>query len=198
MYSKFINELKVIDMNNYEEKTIERKEMYNGLIFRIEQHVVELPNKKTSLRDILIHNGAVCVLATIDDHLVLVRQYRKAAEKHLLEIPAGKLDHKGEEPLDAMKRELEEETGYQAQEWIELGSYYSSPGYCGEKIYMYQAKNLSKIENPKPLDEDEFLDIVLMSYDDVQKAIQEGEIADLKTIFAVQLWTNQRLLEGKV
>jgi len=96
---------------DFTEKTIQRDIKYSGRIFTVTQDIVELPNGKTSTRDLVFHTGAVAVLVIRDGKMLLVRQYRKPLEMHFLEIPAGKLDSKEEVPLEAAKRELEEETG---------------------------------------------------------------------------------------
>lgn len=104
-------------MNDFTEVTVQKEVKYKGGIFTVEHHVVSLPNGKQSTRDIVLHNGAVAVLVVHDGKILLVRQYRKAIEAHTLEIPAGKLDHDGESPLEAAKRELEEEAQLSATEW---------------------------------------------------------------------------------
>lgn len=173
---------------DYVEKTIEVDEIYQGKIFNVEKLMVELPNQVTAQRDIVRHKGAVAVLVEKDGKVLLVRQFRKAAERHLLEIPAGKLDHQAEVPLDAVKRELEEETGYAAQTWTKLNSFYPSPGYCDEVIHLYKAENLEKIDQPRPMDEDEFLDVVWADKSQVQEFIKSQEIMDLKTLYALAMY----------
>ena len=101
---------------DFTEKTIQRDVKYSGRIFTVTQDIVELPNGKTSTRDLVFHTGAVAVLVIRDGKMLLVRQYRKPLEMHFLEIPAGKLDSKDEVPLEAAKRELEEETNLVAKE----------------------------------------------------------------------------------
>lgn len=175
-----------------EERTLEKETVYKGRIFDVEAHKVSLPNGHTSYRDIIVHHGAVAVIAIIDDKMLLVRQYRKAIERETLEIPAGKLDKIGENRLDAARRELREETGYSAT-LTEICTMNMSPGYLTENITIYHADNLVK-ESEQELDEDEFVDVYLLTRQEVEDAIQDGLICDAKTLYAVLYWD---LLGGK-
>jgi MutT/NUDIX family protein len=171
---------------DFTEKTIQRDIKYSGRIFTVTQDIVELPNGKTSTRDLVFHTGAVAVLVIRDGKMLLVRQYRKPLEMHFLEIPAGKLDSKEEVPLEAAKRELEEETNLVAEEWVKMMEMVSTPGFCDEKITLFQAKNVTVKENAKPADEDEFVEILWLPLEEVMQKIQSGEISDAKTIIAAQ------------
>ena len=135
---------------DFTEKTIQRDVKYSGRIFTVTQDIVELPNGKTSTRDLVFHTGAVAVLVIRDGKMLLVRQYRKPLEMHFLEIPAGKLDSKEEVPLEAAKRELEEETNLVAKEWVKMMEMVSTPGFCDEKITLFQAKNVTVKEDTVP------------------------------------------------
>ena len=146
-------------MNDFTEVTVQKEVKYQGPIFTVEQHLVSLPNGNQSTRDIVIHNGAVAVLVVKEGKILLVRQYRKAIEAHTLEIPAGKLDHDGESALEAAKRELEEEAQLSADEWTKIIELVPTPGYCTEKIHLYEAKGIHHLENAAPIDEDEFVSI---------------------------------------
>ena len=115
-----------------------------------------------------------------------MRQYRKAIEAHTLEIPAGKLDHDGESPLEAAKRELEEEAQLSATEWKKVVDLVPTPGYCNEKIHLYEAKGIQHLTDAAPLDEDEFVSIEWIPVEEVIQKIHNGEITDAKTIIAVQ------------
>ena len=159
---------------DFTEKTIQRDVKYSGRIFTVTQDIVELPNGKTSTRDLVFHTGAVAVLVIRDGKMLLVRQYRKPLEMHFLEIPAGKLDSKEEVPLEA------------AKEWVKMMEMVSTPGFCDEKITLFQAKNVTVKEDAKPADEDEFVEILWMLLEEVMEKIQAGEIADAKTIIAAQ------------
>lgn len=175
---------------NFEEKTLERKELYQGPIFKVVTDQVELPDGKgQAQRDLIFHNGAVAVLPiTEEGKTILVKQYRKAIEKTSVEIPAGKLE-KGEnaDPKAAALRELEEEIGYTADLEL-LYDFYSAIGFCNERIKLYVATNLKKVENPRPQDADETLELLEVTLTEAKDLIQTGEICDAKTIMAIQYW----------
>lgn len=173
-------------MNNLEEKTLKTEPIYNGRIISLQVDEVELPNGKTSKREIVKHPGAVAVIAvTAENKMVMVEQYRKALEKTIIEIPAGKLE-KGEEPAICAKRELEEETGYDCESIELLTSFYTSPGFADEIVHIYIAHGLTKKENTAELDEDEFVNLKEITLEEAQELILEQRIFDAKTMFAVQ------------
>ncbi|MFN3366298.1 MAG: NUDIX domain-containing protein [Exiguobacterium mexicanum] len=174
-----------------EEKTIEREVIYEGKIFNVEKHVVSLPNGGTSVRELVYHNGAVAVLVVDeDDRIVLVEQYRKAFESMSLEIPAGKLEV-GEEPLASAKRELEEETGFTAENLEKIFSFYGAPGFCSERVDVYVARGLTA--GVMNLDEDEFLQVQRFTFDEAVDLLASGRITDAKTIMAIQWWQLSKL-----
>ncbi|EGQ3905821.1 NUDIX hydrolase [Staphylococcus pseudintermedius] len=169
---------------HFEEKTISKESIYKGKIIEVEKHKVSLPNNETAYREVVKHNGAVAICAlTPDQQVILVKQYRKALEQELLEIPAGKLEP-GEDRESAAMRELEEETGYKAKKLTLIGEVYCTPGFSNEKISVYFADNL--VEGKVNLDEDEFVEKVLYSLDDVKKAVEARTIEDAKTFIAFQ------------
>lgn len=134
-------------MANFEEKTLESKLIYKGKVIQLELEQVELPDGKQSTRELVRHPGAVAVIATTEEgKIILVEQYRKALEKSIVEIPAGKME-KGEDPKQTAWRELYEETGYQAGSLELLTSFYTSPGFADEIIYIYEASELKKKAN---------------------------------------------------
>jgi len=181
-------------MDRLEEKTISSKEIFNGKIISVRVDDVELPNGKTSKREIVKHPGAVAVLAVTDENkIVLVEQYRKAMERTMVEIPAGKLE-KGEDPKECARRELEEETGYecQAMEW--LTSFYTSPGFADEIIHLYIAKGLSQKEDAAGLDEDEFVNLEEVTLEVALQYVKEKKIYDAKTAYAIQYLQLQEAL----
>lgn len=169
---------------NLKEKQLESEYLYKGRIINLRRDKAELPNGAVALREVVEHPGGVCVAAiTENDEVLLVKQFRYPYSEEILEIPAGKRDKGGENPLECGKRELKEETGASAEEFIPLGELYPSPGYCGEVIWMYAAKGLTYGEqNP---DEDEFLDVIKMPLEKVVELIINGEIKDAKTQAAV-------------
>src|SRR5699024_4738873 len=119
---------------------------------------------------------------------VFVKQFRKPVNQLFIEIPAGLINSDETDPLSAAERELEEETGYQADEWKLITSFYSSPGFTDEYLTVYEAQGLKKIENPLPKDEDEFLEVVELSFDEAWQYYEEKVIRDAKTVFALFYW----------
>lgn len=168
-----------------EERIVSREIVHTGKMITTEHLTVELPNGRTSTRDVVRHPGAVAVLAEVDGTLLCVEQFRIAPGQVLLEIPAGKLDP-GEEPLACAKRELKEETGYIAGSWTEIGHVFTSPGFADEQIYIFEASDLSAGE--RALDEDEFLNVRHLTFDEVRNLVETRQIHDAKTLIAFQWW----------
>ena len=169
---------------NLTEKQLAKKYVYNGKIINLRVDDAELPNGKTALREVVEHPGGVCVAALTDqDEILLVKQFRYPYMEEILEIPAGKRDSKEEAPLECGKRELREETGAVAGEFVFLGELYPTPGYCDEVIYIYAAKNLTFGETDP--DDDEFLDVIKMPFNEALERVLSGEIKDAKTQTAV-------------
>lgn len=162
------------------ENTIEKKEIFNGRIIDVSIHTVELPNGKTSTREIVTHPGAVAILAFNDENKVLmVKQFRKPFDEVLLEIPAGKLEV-NEDIKGCAQRELEEETGFIGGNIEYLGKIYSSPGFCNEVIHLFKATNL--IKGNIGGDEDEFIENEAYSLEEIKEMIKKGTIKDGKTV----------------
>lgn len=169
----------------YEEKTMKCERIYEGKILNLRIDTVELPEKKYSKREIIEHPGGVGIIPVTDDNcVILVKQYRKAVDRFLLEIPAGKLEV-NEEPRQTAIRELKEETGYEAENLKYLLEFYTSPGYCNEKIYLFLASGL--IEGETKLDDGEYCDIEKFKIEELLKMIDRGEIIDSKTIIGINL-----------
>ena len=165
------------------EKTLEQNVVFDGKIITVRKDTALLPNGKTALREVVAHNGGVCVAPLTDDNsLIFVRQFRYPYMEELLELPAGKLE-KGEDPFEAGKRELEEETGRVADEYIDAGKFYPTPGYCGEIIHLYIARKLS-VTQTHP-DEDEFLEVTAIPIKEAVRMVMDNEIRDGKTIALV-------------
>lgn len=166
-----------------EEKTLESKLAYKGGILEFYMDTVLLENGKSSTRDVIRHPGGVCVVAVNENKEVyFVKQFRYPHKKVLLEIPAGKLEW-GENPLECGMRELREEAGFTADEFISLGCLYPTPAYDTEVIYMYLAKGLHKAQ--QELDEDEFLEVLTIPLDEAVKMVMNNEIEDAKTQLAL-------------
>lgn len=169
------------------ETQISSEPIFDGKFVTIARDTVRLPNGNESYRVVIRHPGAACVLAvTEQDEVVLVRQWRYATAQALLELPAGKLDH-GEDPALCAARELEEETPYRAERVRLLHTFYTAPGFCDEKMYLYLAEGVSATSTRTP-DEDEFVETVLLSRQAVKAAMQNNEIQDAKTVVGLQYW----------
>lgn len=167
--------------------------IYNGKVISLQVDDVTLPNGKSAKREIVKHPGAVAIIAvTAEGKLVLVEQYRKALERSLVEIPAGKIDP-GENPATTAARELEEETGYGARQLTYLQSFATSPGFADEVIHLYLAKDLYILEEKAALDEDEFVSLLEVTLEEAQEMVKDQRIFDAKTAFAV-LYFGQHLV----
>lgn len=165
------------------EKKIASTKVFGGKLLHVFSDEIELPNGARSTREYIRHQGAVCVVPITDNNeIIAVRQYRYPIGRVTIEIPAGKLD-KGEEPLDAAKRELSEETGVESADIEYIGGLYPSVAYTDEVIHMYIARNLKYGE--AHTDEDEFLDVVKIPVSEFVEKIMTGEIMDSKTQTAV-------------
>ncbi|MGP4072398.1 NUDIX domain-containing protein [Piscibacillus sp. B03] len=172
-------------MKKFEEKTISSESIYKGKIIDVRIDDVTLPDGNRSQRELIDHPGAVAIIAITDEgKIVLVEQYRKALEKSIIEIPAGKLEP-GEKPEVTAKRELEEETGYQAETLDFVVSYYTSPGFANEIIYVYEARGLSEVEDQLNGDDDEFVELIEVSLEEAMDLINSQRIHDAKTIHAI-------------
>ena len=172
-------------MKKFQETTIHTEKIYDGKIVQLQVDDVTLPNGKKSKRELIKHSGAVAVIPiTKDNKILFVEQYRKPLEKPLIEIPAGKLE-KGEDPELAGIRELEEETGYTAKNLQLITSFYSSPGFADEIVYIYITNELEKLENPPIGDEDEFVEVHELTLDEAKQYVEDLRIQDAKTNYAV-------------
>ena len=172
------------DFKNLNEVQTGSEEIFDGVILHVFKDTVQLPNGKPATREVIRHVGAVGVIPITEDGKVIVeRQFRYPLNRVVTEIPAGKLDSFTEDRLSAARRELEEETGYIAGEWIELGDYYPTPAYCDERITLYLARDLS--QGQRHLDEDEFLNFEAVPLTELVADVMAGRITDGKTQVAV-------------
>lgn len=163
---------------------LDQRLFYQGAKFSFGVNKLRLPNGNVGYRECIFHpGGSMAVPVTDDGQFVMVRQYRFAMQGRLLEFPAGTVEV-GEEPLATVQREIQEETGYKAATWKVLGDFPNAPGYSDEIIYAYLATDLEKLKNPPDADEDEDIEVLLMSADELEKAILEGEPIDAKSIAA--------------
>lgn len=169
----------------YKEKTLESEYIYKGKILNLRRDTVSVKSGKTSYREIVEHNGAVGIVCVDeDDNVILVNQFRKAVERELLEIPAGKLEGR-EEPYLCAVRELQEETGITPKDMVFLGEFYLSAGFSSEKMYLYFCR-IGK-EDLQNLDEDEDIEIIKMSFEKAINMIYEHEFTDAKTALGIML-----------
>lgn len=169
---------------NLEEIKTSSEEIYDGALLHVYKDTVTLPNGKTAGREWIRHVGAVGIVPVTDDGKVIVeKQYRYPLGMVITEIPAGKLNSKAEERLEAAKRELLEETGITADEWIDMGVYYPAAAYTDEKITLYLARGLHFGE--QNLDEDEFVNIEAVPLEELVNGVLSGKITDGKTQVAI-------------
>ncbi len=166
-----------------EEKVLGSEEIFSGHIFRVVKKSVEIESGEIAERELVYHNGGSCVLAINDrKEICLVRQYRIAVERFLLEIPAGKLEA-GEDPEACARRELIEECGWEAQDMNLLAHVHPTPGYCSEPINIFWTQNVKEV--PQQLDDGEFLERVIIPFDEALDLAVKGEITDAKTLVAL-------------
>lgn len=172
------------ERNRLEEKRTDGKTVFDGEILHVVKDDITLPNGNAATREVIRHVGAVAIVGVTEDKkIVMERQFRYPMDEVISEIPAGKLNSKAEDKLEAAKREFQEETGYTAKQWTQIGLYYPAAAYSDEVITLFMATELEKGE--RNLDDDEFLDVQLVPIDDLVDQIMEGKIPDGKTQVAI-------------
>jgi ADP-ribose pyrophosphatase len=165
------------------EETLRSETVFAGKLITVRRDEVRLPEGKSTEREIVVHAETIAVLPVLDDgRLVLVRQYRKAADRILLEAPAGGIDG-DETPEEAVRREMIEETGYRVGRVERLCSFFTSPGFTTEYMHLYRATDLTPGE---PTEETDQIEVTLLTPDEAWERVRSGEIADCKSILA--LW----------
>ncbi len=161
------------------EKTFSSQLVFDGKIMKVYLDEIEMPDGRHAPREILRHSGGVCCAVLNDrDEIAFVRQYRYVYGEVVTELPAGKLEP-GEDPFDAIKREVREEIGATGTEWREMGKLYPTPGYCGEIIHLYACR-LSSTDVPQP-DDDEILETMWVPFDEAVQMVLDGKLPDSKT-----------------
>lgn len=176
-------------------KIISSKEVLHNKLFRVVDEVATDPSGFEIHRFIIRHPGSAVMMAVDEEQrILLVRQFRLPAQQDLWEIPAGRLDP-GESPLEAAKRELREETGYQAQKWLELVSFWPSPGYVDEKMHLFVAQDLTAGEQAQM--PDERIEMRWFSQEELGDLIRSGQIHDGKTIIGFFTWLDYRKNHAK-
>lgn len=160
---------------------------FEGRVIRVETEVVTLPNGRTTLIEAVRHRGSVVMLATpTPDAVILIRQYRPVIGRWIFELPAGSLDP-GESPEVAAVRECEEEIGYTPQRVTHLASWYPTPGFCDELMHFYRCESLVAPIGPVHQDEDEQIEPVVVSLDELAAMIADGRVVDIKTVVGLSL-----------
>jgi ADP-ribose pyrophosphatase len=161
---------------------LKKRLFFGGRKFDFEVNRLRLPNGAEGDWECIRHpGGALAVPVTPEGDLVLVKQYRFAVQGRILEFPAGTVEV-NEDPAETIRREIEEETGYRASQWRKLGEFILAPGYSDEMIYAYLAQGLEKLDRPPAQDEDEDIEVVLMSPEALEAAILAGEPVDSKSM----------------
>ena len=181
-------------MRKLEEKTISSETIFEGRLLKLKKTQVKLASGVKATREIVEHPGAVAIIAiTADNELVLVRQFRKAADTILLEVPAG-VPEKGETGEATARRELEEETGFHAKKITKLWEGFASPGYSNELIQYYLAQELTAV--PRRPEEDEQIEVDLVDIEACVDMVKNGKIRDNKTMIGIML--AERVTSGQI
>ena len=172
------------------ETKLSSEDVYDGVLLHVKRDVVKLPNGHEAVREWIRHPGASSVIPLLPDgNIILVRQYRYPVGKVTLEVPAGKLDAPGEDPLLCAKRELEEETGYHAERMWKLTTIATTVGFSNEVIHLYAAEGLTPgKEHP---DEDEFIHSVKVPLSEAVKMVEDGRIYDAKSAVSILMLAKQ-------
>ena len=168
------------------EPTISKDTIYQGKIFTVEKHNVEIEHGSTSVREIVSHSGASAVLPIVGSNVYLIKQYRKALERETLEIPAG-VAEPNEDPKNCAARELTEELKMASDNLEYLTTFQPSPGYLYEPVHLYLATDLHF--QSAPHDEDEILEVVAIQFNELLQKIWKGEIKDAKTLISILFYS---------
>ena len=176
-------------MKDLEEHRLSSEPVFDGTLLKVYRDKVRLPDGGEGVREHIRHPGAVAIVPLFDDGSVLLeRQFRYPHGRAFIEVPAGKLDP-GEPPLDTAKRELLEETGYAAQEWTRLGTMHTAIAYTDEAIGLFLARKLS-LQGKPSLDAGEFLETLIVSFDEALAMVRDGRITDSKSVCSL-LWVDK-------
>lgn len=170
------------------------KEIFRGRVFRLVLRDLRFPDGRRARYSIVDHPGAVAIVPLLDNgDVILLRQYRPSIGQAIYEIPAGTLE-RGERPLQTARREIREETGYRARRWTRLGTFYTAPGFCTERLHVFLAQDL--VPDPIPRDADELLRPVRVPLPRALQMIRRGRIRDAKSIAGLFL-CHERRPQGK-
>lgn len=180
-------------MSKFEESRLESTRVYDGVLLKVRSDRVRLPDGGEAVREYIEHPGAVMVIPLLaDGRVVMERQFRYPLHREFIEFPAGKIDA-GEEPLTTARRELREETGYEAEEWVHLTTIHPLIAYCDERIELFVARKLTRRE--ASLDAGEFLEVFHANPVEAMRWVREGRISDVKTI--IGLFWLEKLQRGE-
>ena len=180
-------------MSKFEEKTLASRRVYEGVLLKVNSDRVRLPDGGESVREFVEHPGAVMVIPLVaDGRVVMERQYRYPLKREFIEFPAGKIDP-GEEPLATAKRELREETGYEAQEWTHLTTIHPLIAYSDERIEVFAARKLTM--RSAALEAGEFLEVFAANPIEALRWVREGRVTDVKTV--IGLFWLEKLQRGE-
>jgi len=172
-----------VEEQNQQEERIGGEVLFKGRLLRMERDTVRLPNGLQTSREVVRHPGAVGIIALKDQQVLMVRQYRYAIAQITLEIPAGKLDPQ-EPPHDCAVRELREETGYRGT-MEHISTFYTTPGFTDEVMHLFLARDL--VWDPLNPDDDEFIEVERIPWDEAVQRAQQNEFNDAKTILGILL-----------
>ncbi|MDH5696528.1 MAG: NUDIX hydrolase [Dehalococcoidia bacterium] len=169
-----------------EEKTLSSRLIYDGRAVRLRVDTVKMPSGRQTTREIVEHSDCVAIIAVDDkDNVLLVNQFRKPVERELLEIPAGGIEP-GEDPVDCVRREMREETGFLPQKVERIGGFYSTPGVCTEYLYLYLATDL--VASPLQAEDSENISLIRVPLGQIPSLIASGSICDAKSIAGLLLF----------
>jgi ADP-ribose pyrophosphatase len=181
------------EIHDFTETTLSSETMYRGNLLHVLEDGVRLPDGKTGRREYIRHPGAAVMVPMPDpESVVLVRQFRYPLARHFYEVPAGKID-RGEEPLQAARRELREECGFEAGEWRHLATIHPCIGYSDERMELYLARRLAVVGHVP--DQDEFLEVLTVSLAEALRWVRNGRITDVKTIIGL-MWADRIAADG--
>jgi len=174
------------------ETTLTQTHVHRGAIINVRKDTARQPNDRIVDREVVEHPGGVTILPILDDgRIILIEQWRYPLGQTLIEVPAGKLDPgERDNPLGAAQRELLEETGYTAKHWEEVLTLYTAPGFCDEKLWLYRATGLELSTEGTHLQEDEFIELMICTPEQVKQMVLEGKIQDAKTVALLWFYFN--------
>jgi ADP-ribose pyrophosphatase len=181
------------DSADFTETPISSKIVFDGVLLKVIEDTVRLPDGKQTVREYIRHPGACMMIAFLDERTILMeRQYRYPLHRHFIELPAGKIEH-GEDPLETARRELREECGYEAREWRHLATLHPCIGYADEHIELYLARDLTHVGHA--LDDGEFLQVFPLTIDEALEWVRDGRITEAKAVTGL-LWAD-RIARGE-